>query len=545
MFILISGMALTVYVLMASATSVQMKRLIDSDNTLALNMLARQKIIEVNTRMEEVERAVYEIVEYLCRNVDDSLLRTDSKYKEAFMADMCDFSKKAASICGGITSVYFRPDPHVYGSTSGVFVVRNAHGIYEESVPTDILKFSSNDRERVGWYYEPKLKGTPMWIDPYYNKNIDLYMISYVVPVYIGGSFFGVVGMDMNMMSIQRMISQIDYKNGFAFLFNRNGNLVYHNDYPMGLSSISFDAGLIKAFDYVSSADANENTVGFYKWHGQKHCIAAADMHNNMILAVSAPYSEIVQPYTRVTVLMALAFLFVLALISFGSKHIMRHVILPLNELTSAASRIARGELNVPIHYASTDEIGRLSDSIRKMAVELQEYISYVHKQAYTDSMTGVGNKAAYTDYANLMDRKIQEEMADFAIVVFDVNGLKGVNDNYGHEAGDSLISDAALAIKNSFGSESVYRIGGDEFVIIKENITEENLREAVEKFNANVQKINAHEREYPIELSVSFGYAIFNGDENFKALFQRADEEMYKAKELYYQNHNDRRRRR
>lgn len=545
LFILVSGMVLAVYILMAGATSVQMKRLINSDTTQTLNMLARQKVIEVNARMEEVERAVSEIVSYLNLNVDENLLKTDSKYMESFMDEMSAVSKNAASICGGISSVYFRLDPHVYGSTSGVFLVRNAHGIYEDNVPTDILKFSSNDRNRVGWFYEPKFKGLPIWMDPYYNKNIDLYMISYVVPVYAGGSFLGVVGMDMNMMSIQRMISQIDYKNGFAFLFNRNGNLVYHNDFPMGLSSLSFDDGLIKAFEYVSTADSKKDMVGSYKWKGEKHCIAAADMHNKMILAVSVPYSEIMRPYTRTSIFMALGFFFVLALIFFGSRHLMRHVVLPLNELTAAASRIARGELNVPIHYASTDEIGLLSSSIRKMAGELQEYISYVHKQAYTDSMTGVGNKAAYTDFANLMERKIQEEMADFAIIVFDVNGLKSVNDNFGHEAGDALISDAATAIKNCFGLESVYRIGGDEFVIIKENVTEEEMKEASEKFNADLLKINSQERKYQIDLSVSFGYAIFNGDENFNSLFHRADEEMYKAKELYYQNHNDRRRRR
>ena len=68
------------------------------------------------------------------------------------------------------------------------------------------------------------------------------------------------------------------------------------------------------------------------------------------------------------------------------------------------------------------------------MAGELQEYISYIHAQAYTDAMTGVGNKAAYMDRIKLLDRKIHEHMADFAVIVFDVNGLKRVNDSFGHE---------------------------------------------------------------------------------------------------------------
>ena len=199
--------------------------------------------------------------------------------------------------------------------------------------------------------------------------------------------------------------------------------------------------------------------------------------------------------------------------------------------------------MNIPIRHHSDDEIGRLADSIRKMASELREYISYIHTQAYTDAMTGVGNKAVYLDIVKVLDRKIIEGLADFAVIVFDVNGLKRVNDSFGHEIGDLLISDAANVLKTVFGEESIYRIGGDEFIVIKEKTDEEEVKNLFDKFHETISEFNKSPRKYNNELSISSGLTFYlKGDENYKTVFQRADGEMYMEKQRFYQGRNDRR---
>ena len=146
-----------------------------------------------------------------------------------------------------------------------------------------------------------------------------------------------------------------------------------------------------------------------------------------------------------------------------------------------------------------------------------------------------------------LMDRKIQEGMADFAVVVFDVNGLKRVNDELGHEFGDKLICDAATVIKTVYGAEHVYRIGGDEFIVILENIAEGDLGGYYLRYDEELNLLNTKDRASQVKLAVSKGAAVFASDTDtcYKEVFRRADQKMYEDKEAYYKNGNDRRRRR
>nr|MCR5278786.1 diguanylate cyclase [Lachnospiraceae bacterium] len=217
----------------------------------------------------------------------------------------------------------------------------------------------------------------------------------------------------------------------------------------------------------------------------------------------------------------------------------------PIQQLTGAASRIAKGELNTPIAYSSENEIGELAKSIKQMARELNEYFEYIHAQAFTDAMTGVGNKAAYLDAIRKIDRKIIEHMADFGIVVFDINGLKRVNDNMGHEFGDKLISDAASVMKLVYGAEKVFRVGGDEFTVIVEGVESSDMDLYFDKFNLKLEEFNMGYRKYDMKLAISKGYAIYDRlrDGDFQAVFKRADEAMYADKERFYSGNNDRRR--
>jgi len=130
--------------------------------------------------------------------------------------------------------------------------------------------------------------------------------------------------------------------------------------------------------------------------------------------------------------------------------------------------------------------------------------------------------------------------------VVFDLNGLKGINDQLGHEAGDAFIVDAANAIKNAFGAEHAYRIGGDEFIVVGENISKDVLEQAFRKMDESVLEINGEERHRTVPLAVSKGAAFYDAgkDAAYKDVFKRADDAMYHNKSEYYQGQNDRRRR-
>ncbi len=542
--ILLYSIILGLYLVMTSMTLPIVHRIIETDNALAMNMLSNDKVNELNSYMKGVERAVNILETFIYNNLDLNRLKTDEAYSQDFMKMFELHAVDAALGAGNVVAIYFRPDPLVYGSQTGTFMVGDAHGSYVSTAPTDILKYSSTDREHVAWYYEPKQKGTPLWMEPYSNQNINVYMISYVIPLFdTNGTFFGVVGMDMSMAALHKVVDTISYYEGFGFVLNNNGSIIYHPEFTEGLSALMFNDELHTVSEKLLETSAKEPEVFTYKWHGKKHYVIGRLMQNGMILAISAPSSEVLETDFKMRLNMTGLLFIALIALFISIRIVMRHVVRPIGELTNAASKIAKGELNVDIHYAAKDEIGQLAENVRKMATELQDYLSYIHKQAYTDAMTDVGNKTAYMDYTKHLELKIHEDMADFLLIVFDVNGLKKINDTMGHELGDILIADAANVLKNAFGAEHIYRIGGDEFIVIRENCAEDELDNLFGNYRKCLGEFNAKEHAYGKELSISFGHAFYKEGEDFKTVFQHADEAMYRNKEAFYSGKNDRRR--
>lgn len=104
---------------------------------------------------------------------------------------------------------------------------------------------------------------------------------------------------------------------------------------------------------------------------------------------------------------------------------------------------------------------------------------------AYTDALTGAKSKRAYSERVDKIDEAIANgTMQEMAVAVFDVNGLKDVNDTLGHETGDKHIIEACRLICTTFKHSPVFRVGGDEFVALLEGSDYENREELLSSFN-------------------------------------------------------------
>lgn len=218
-----------------------------------------------------------------------------------------------------------------------------------------------------------------------------------------------------------------------------------------------------------------------------------------------------------------------------------------MRELGKDVEDLSR-EISIPLSHGyparvtgggryTLDEIGELSEKLRTTHRELQDYVNYVHAQAYTDPTTGAGSNMAYKDAVKRLSGKISTNMADFCIVVFDVNGLKNVNDNLGHEVGDQLLRDAATVLRKVFGEQRVYRIGGDEFLALLEGTPPEALEGLFAEMDAELAAFNGGPKRYETALSVSRGAAAYQRgrDKQFRDIFRRADEAMYRDKGEFY----------
>lgn len=172
----------------------------------------------------------------------------------------------------------------------------------------------------------------------------------------------------------------------------------------------------------------------------------------------------------------------------------------------------------------------RLETNEYKRVIELgKQELGVTKELAYHDSLTGTKNKHAYVEKEEEMNIFIREKkVAEFSIILFDLNDLKAINDTYGHDVGDKYIIKTCEMINSYFNGDEIYRFGGDEFVLILEGESYSKRYKVLEKFDAMIEK-NVGTKE-PI---VATGIADFNpkNDNTLRAVFVRADQKMYMRK--------------
>ena len=191
------------------------------------------------------------------------------------------------------------------------------------------------------------------------------------------------------------------------------------------------------------------------------------------------------------------------------------------------------------------DGLDDLSNRLDFVRGELQQYIDDAHELAFTDALTGAGNRSAYMDAIKYLNSQIENTNPDFSLAVFDINGLKVANDTYGYEFGDLLIITAADVLKEAVGFENLFRIGGDEFVAVMEHTSKEEMNDILRKVDNKIAAKNAEIEDFKtkMQLAVSKGAATYTKqkDADVKSVFRRADNSMYDDKTVYYHIHDRR----
>jgi len=177
------------------------------------------------------------------------------------------------------------------------------------------------------------------------------------------------------------------------------------------------------------------------------------------------------------------------------------------------------------------DEYKLQLEKSRNLVEQRQIELTETKQIAYTDPLTGVKNKHAYVEEEDRIDKLIaKDQMEDFAVVVFDLNGLKKVNDTKGHDAGDVYIVEACHTIEKYFGHDNLYRFGGDEFVAILTKEACDNRIKSINEFEKYMDECLNTDK--PI---ISSGMSRYRKDKDntYHAVFYRADKIMYSRKEV------------
>ena len=148
-------------------------------------------------------------------------------------------------------------------------------------------------------------------------------------------------------------------------------------------------------------------------------------------------------------------------------------------------------------------------------------------KLAYHDPLTGLYNRTK----ANERFKELDSEDSIYALVNFDVNGLKYVNDTFGHEEGDNLLKNVAEIIEKNFGEIGTgYRMSGDEFLCVIDPAGIFTVKQVADRFKKDLKEASKNSK---YTLSVSYGIAYKNASDNrnVQDVYAEADEKMYAMK--------------
>ncbi len=505
------------------------QKTINAETVELLNWTAEEKAQELNGIMGKIEQSVEIMSAYTISNLKSvEAIESDIVYLEGFSREVAELGYSIMNETDGAVSVYLRFAPELAGNMAGFFWVRNSEtGNLEEYPVTDFSKHEKDDISNVGWYYVPVANRDKTWMEPYKSGYSDEQVVSYVVPLYKDNTLIGVAGMDISFDYMIEQIKSIHFsKTGHAFITDHELNIVFSDHYEKGASVSVYSEELKNAsMEDITSMEH----VYSIELEGIKRKIAFSALQNNMCLAVIVPAAELNEGRDSLTIQVISSASVVLLIFTFISWFVAKSIVRPLRQLTAVAKEVAEGNLEVELESKSKDEVGLLTDSLRETVFQLKLRIDYINNLAYIDKLTGIKNNTAYLHEVSMTKVAIDKDEADFAVFVVDVNGLKRINDAYGHVAGNELLIAAAKAISNAFGSKHSYRIGGDEFAVILKHGTKEQYEERIKEFEKSLKR-----RVGTVKVAAAIGYAIYdkNEDIGYDAVFKRADEMMYAKKE-------------
>lgn len=374
-----------------------------------------------------------------------------------------------------------------------------------------------SDEDGVGWDDAALREGTSLWLLPYNVDGLGISMETYLSPIIVNGEYRGVVGMGVDFNSVVERVQSINsFESGYGFLTDAECRIMYHPTIEAGTDLMSTEDGDPAANASIIAGSTPTDEVLVYRYHDADKRMAVCALQNGMRLVLAVDASEIYA--NRDKLAWTLVLITIVAAVAFVAASIARsrRALQPLRELTIAAEKIADGDLDVEVPRSETREVMGLVRAYDRTVNELKDQIATIDDLAHRDALTGLLNKAAYNEIEDGLNRRIAAgENCHFALAMLDVNGLKSVNDSQGHEAGDELLKRAAAAIVDAFGKTPVYRVGGDEFVVLMTD---------------GVVRLDAVDNG---EVSLACGIAEYRAgeDEDVASVLKRADSRMYSFK--------------
>ena len=360
-----------------------------ADSQREMQYACTNQAAQLNAQMSRVEQSVNTAYSIALQQLTDvEAFKTNKSYVDNFTAVMDEVLYDVGGNTEGALTAYIRYNPDFTEPDSGVFWSRNSDTEpFEALVPTDFSMYSPDDLEHVGWYYIPVQNGKPTWMSPYLNSNINVYMVSYVIPITINGESIGIIGMDIAFDKFTNIVDNATvFETGSAFLADADGNVSYHKTIDAG-TAIS---GLDDSGEMTNAlADpAMEGQPVNYTYQGELKDMCYATLTNGMRYVLTAPEAEMKSAASRITMLIVIGMLIAVAISIVIGTMIGMAITKPITQINEIVSNTAKFNFaknaNSDKLCKRNDESGNMANSLREMRASLRSMVADI-QTTYSD----------------------------------------------------------------------------------------------------------------------------------------------------------------
>lgn len=344
-----------------------------------LALTAQKKSIEIESMITAIEQSVDTLSSLALEKLDFSKFAGNDSYVAAYTDSiMNDVLKFGESTSGAITA-YVRYNPDFTDPVSGIFYTRsNTAEDFTSITPTDFTMYDKTDLAHVGWYYIPVQNGAPLWMDPYLNENINVFMISYVVPLYVDGTSVGIIGMDIDFTTLTDMVFETDvFPSDCAFLYNADGHIAAHPSLETGA-----DLSAINGLESIRASLLDPEKAGtalHFHSDGTAKTLVFYPLSNGMYLALCSLDSEIRTSANQLSLQILIAIFICMIICIALSLIIGRNIANPIRLVTdivrqSSELNFRRTEHDTLLHRQK-DETGVMAAAVNEMRQALRNMV--------------------------------------------------------------------------------------------------------------------------------------------------------------------------
>lgn len=443
-------MKITVAIVICSLITASIISLLSISDTRELSNAAAEKELvltcentgeEINALISRIEQSVDTLSDIAMRRLDFPKFKNNSAYESNYTNELLeDFYTFAEHTDGAITA-YIRYNPEFAEPTSGIFLTRNdTQSAFDSVTPTDFSMYDPSDAAHVGWYYIPVANKAPLWMDPYLNANINVYMISYVVPLYENGTSVGIIGMDIDFGQLTSLVDKaIAFDTGYSFVVSSTGSVLYHKEIESGTDLAEYNGGeLTSVKNFVLDASKQGETLR-YSINGEEKYLSYVELKNGMKLVLTAPVEEITASANALSVqiLMFLAMGLVVAIVLgvlIGST-----IAKPIKRITEIIKQTAQLDFqrakDIDKLMKKRDETGIMAKAVNEMRSVLRELVGnmervkddLIENMKRLDDVMGENNSISEDNSATTQElaASMEETSAGVTMIVSNIDAIQ------------------------------------------------------------------------------------------------------------------------